>query len=120
MSDSQGFPRRLYQVGEAPDARFSMANERTFLAWTRTALALFAAGVGLEALDVPVLANLRLATAILFCGLGVTAAISGLVGWYRAERALRLGIPLPGPHIGLVISAGVALGITLIALGLLL
>ena len=31
--------------GEEPDARFSYANERTFLAWNRTALALI--GVGL-------------------------------------------------------------------------
>ena len=31
--------------GKEPDARFSYANERTFLAWNRTALALIATGV---------------------------------------------------------------------------
>ena len=33
------------QVGEAPDYRFSLANERTFLAWIRTSLALIAGGL---------------------------------------------------------------------------
>ena len=32
--------RRLLGQGEAPDPRFTLANERTFLAWIRTALAL--------------------------------------------------------------------------------
>jgi len=35
--------------GEEPDPRFTLANERTFLAWVRTALALVAGGIGLEA-----------------------------------------------------------------------
>jgi len=120
MADSPGFPRRVYGVGDAPDARFSMANERTFLAWTRTALALFAAGVGLEALDAPVHPTLRLITAILFSVLGMVAGVSGLVGWYRAERALRLGRALPRPHVGLLITVGVVLGMALVVVGLLL
>jgi putative membrane protein len=36
------------QSGEEPDYRFTLANERTFLAWVRTALALLAGGVLLE------------------------------------------------------------------------
>ncbi|MET1000460.1 MAG: DUF202 domain-containing protein, partial [Acidimicrobiia bacterium] len=35
----------LREVGRDPDPRFSYANERTFLAWNRTALALIAAGL---------------------------------------------------------------------------
>lgn len=35
----------LQEVGKAPDYRFTLANERTFLAWVRTALAMMAAGV---------------------------------------------------------------------------
>lgn len=35
----------LLKVGEEPDPRFTLANERTFLAWTRTALALLASAV---------------------------------------------------------------------------
>jgi putative membrane protein len=33
------------QQGKEPDYRFSLANERTFLAWIRTALAILAGGV---------------------------------------------------------------------------
>ena len=32
-------------MAEHPDIRFTLANERTFLAWLRTAIGLIAAGV---------------------------------------------------------------------------
>jgi len=41
---------KISRVGEAPDYRFSLANERTYLAWIRTALGFLAAGVGLDQL----------------------------------------------------------------------
>ena len=47
------FPDDPRSVGEEPDYRFTLANERTFLAWIRTALALIAGGVALVQL-VPV------------------------------------------------------------------
>ncbi len=37
---------KISRIGEAPDYRFSLANERTFLAWIRTALGFLAAGAG--------------------------------------------------------------------------
>src|SRR5690625_7704897 len=43
-------PASVYSVGSDPDARFSLANERTALAWLRTALALVAGGVALTTL----------------------------------------------------------------------
>ena len=64
------FPRSVHGVGEEPDPRASLANERTFLAWVRTALALAAGGVALEALDLPVAGGLRLAAALLLVALG--------------------------------------------------
>lgn len=45
------------QTGEAPDYRFSLANERTYLAWIRTALALLAGAIAVDQLT-PDLANL--------------------------------------------------------------
>ena len=36
-----------------PDVRFTLANERTFLAWNRTALALVVAGLGIVQLLPP-------------------------------------------------------------------
>ncbi len=114
------FPRRVYGVGEEPDPRFSLANERTYLAWTRTALALFAAGVALEALNVPIDTGLRLWSAAVFVVLGVLAAAEGLLGWLRNERALRLRTPLRGPTLAPVLTVGMVIGVVLVAVGLLL
>ena len=50
-SDRRRRPGWVYDEGAEPDARYSLANERTFLAWIRTALAVLAAGVALDALD---------------------------------------------------------------------
>ena len=43
------WPRQVYAVGNEPDPRFTFANERTFLAWIRTALGFLAAGVAIAA-----------------------------------------------------------------------
>jgi len=113
------FPRSLYSRGSEPDPRFSLANERTFLAWVRTSLALLAAGVALEALQVPVAPAFRLAAAAVFVVLGLLAAVQAWVGWLRTERALRENKALPAPSAGLVIIVGVVLGVVLITLGFL-
>lgn len=113
------FPSRVYGVGNEPDPRFSLANERTYLAWTRTALALFAAGVALEALDVPIDAGLRAWSAALFVLLGVLAAAEGLWGWLRTEKALRLGTPLRGPSLAPLLTGGMIAGVALVSAGLL-
>jgi len=79
----------VYGVGEEPDPRFSLANERTFLAWIRTALALFAAGVALEALSLPIATRWRLAATVVFVVLGLLAAVQAWLGWARTELAMR-------------------------------
>ncbi|WP_299036983.1 YidH family protein [uncultured Pseudokineococcus sp.] len=114
------FPRRVYGVGDEPDPRFSLANERTFLAWVRTSLALLAAGVALEALALPVDADLRLASAVVFVVLGLLAAAQSWLGWARAERALRRARPLPSPALAPVVAGGVVLASALLVVGMLL
>ena len=47
------WPRWVYDEGTDPDPRFTLANERTFLAWIRTSIAFMAAGVAIDALPVP-------------------------------------------------------------------
>ena len=74
--DHSRFPRSVYGSGTEPDARFSLANERTFLAWIRTSFALVAAGVALEALDLPIHSELRQIFAVVFILLGLLAACS--------------------------------------------
>ncbi len=113
------FPRWVYGVGTEPDARFSLANERTFLAWARTGLALLAGGVALEALDLPVEAGLRLAAAVLLISLGALAPLLAWWGWARAERAMRRGTPLPPPVGFAVLVAGVGVAGVLVLVGLL-
>ena len=111
------FPRSVYGRGGEPDPRFSLANERTFLAWVRTSLALLAAGVALEALAVPISPGFRLASAIVFVALGLLAAVQAWIGWMRTERALRENRALPAPSSGLVIIVGVVVAVILLAVG---
>jgi len=98
VSVSQRRPRSVYEAGAEPDPRFSMANERTALAWVRTSLALVAAGVGLTSLArladlAPALDGL----AALMCLLGAGLAGNAMLGWRRRELAMRTGQPLPSP-----------------------
>ncbi|WP_407319531.1 DUF202 domain-containing protein [Isoptericola halotolerans] len=117
MSTETRFPRSVYAVGDEPDPRFSLANERTYLAWVRTALAMFAAGVALEALEVPVDAGFRLASAGVFVLLGLLALVQAWRGWVRTERALRQNRSLPGPSIGVLVGSGAGVAMLLLVAG---
>jgi putative membrane protein len=86
----------LAEVGTPPDPRFSFANERTFLAWNRTALALIGGGLAAgQLLDFGSEA-VRLIAALAPILLGGAVAISSYRRWEANERAMRLGEPLPG------------------------
>jgi putative membrane protein len=102
------WPRRVYGVGTEPDPRFTLANERTFLAWLRTSLALMAGGVGVAAVG-PTHGVLDevLALALLVAGIACSAVAFGR--WAAAERALRTGKPLPAPRLAPVLGYGLAL-----------
>ena len=76
-----------------PDIRFSLANERTFLAWVRTSIALVAAGVAVFHLLDGSAANTALAVLLLLTG--ALAVSVGLLNFRRADRAIRTGQPLP-------------------------
>ncbi|PPK68886.1 DUF202 domain-containing protein [Actinokineospora auranticolor] len=102
--------------GEEPDYRFTLANERTFLAWVRTALALVAGGVAvwqyLPDLGVPALRG----------GIGIALVVLGTVlaglshhRWRATQRAIRRSEPLP-TGIGVPLLAA---GVTAVALGVL-
>lgn len=95
--------------GEEPDPRFTLANERTFLAWVRTALALIAGGIGLEAF-VPPLAvpGLRQALAVGLVLLGAGVSATAFRRWLLTQRAMRVGEPLPVPRFAPVLAYGIA------------
>ena len=109
-------PRSVYGVGTEPDARFSLANERTALAWVRTGVGLVAGGVALTSFstfaDLPRLVDLVAAAS---CLVGAACAVYALVSWRRNERALRLREPLPAPGGVPVLVTGVILLAVLIA-----
>ncbi|UPK74601.1 DUF202 domain-containing protein [Nocardioidaceae bacterium SCSIO 66511] len=109
------WPRSIYGVGDEPDPRFSFANERTFLAWIRTALALLAGGAAVDALDLPMSDGLQLVLAALLVLLGLLCAVASWVRWARAERAMRTGSPLPSMGLAAPLVVGMLLlGILLI------
>jgi putative membrane protein len=93
--------------GENPDPRFTLANERTFLAWIRTALALMAGGIGIDAFleEIPSAPRRALSAALLV--LGGVLAMSSYRRWRAAEHALRTGQPLPLPGTAILLSIGV-------------
>ena len=117
---STRFPRRVFDAGTEPDPRFTLANERTFLAWTRTALALISAGVALEALALPLQPTLRLTASVILLTLGIVVPPLAWLTWGAVELALRQGAPLPSSKVALPLAAGIALAGILLVAGLLL
>ena len=102
------WPSSVYAHGGEPDPRFSLANERTFLAWIRTALALVAGAAAIDALPLPLadLVQNLLAGGLALAGL-LTAGAAWR-GWSRTERAMREGHTLPSNPAMLVVLAAVA------------
>jgi putative membrane protein len=84
--------------GQEPDPRFTLANERTYLAWNRTALALVGGGLAAAQLLHFDSEAVRLLVALPPIALGGVLAGVSYRRWEANERAMRLGMPLPaGP-----------------------
>lgn len=96
--------------GTEPDPRFSFANERTFLAWIRTALALVAGGLAITQL----LPSFGFSGGRRFLGLplmvaGAVIAAMAYSHWRRSEWAMRHHQPLPRSPMLRVVAITVAL-----------
>lgn len=92
--------RTFFPDGEEPDPRFTLANERTFLAWTRTSLAFLAGGIALEAFPIDNISDsLRTALSVFIIAVGMLIAAGAALRWIRVERAMRHNRPLPVPAI---------------------
>jgi len=111
------WPTKLYSVGSEPDPRFSLANERTLLAWIRTSLAFLALGVALDALDDIVTAGHSSLLAFGSVSLGLLCAVGGVRRWWRNERALRRTQPLSAPLTAVAVTIMVG-GVALLLLAL--
>ncbi|MFC8179680.1 MULTISPECIES: YidH family protein [Nocardiaceae] len=79
-----------------PDERFTLASERTFLAWMRTSLGLLAGGIAIVHL-VPDFSTgwVRTTLGLVLIGLAASAAAVGLRRWSKVRRALEAGAPMP-------------------------
>jgi putative membrane protein len=110
----------LLAGGSEPDPRFTLANERTFLAWIRTALALLAGGIAVEAFTLDVftaLVRTTLSVALMLMAMLISG--SACLRWLNVERALRNKAPLPLPLLVPLLSIGGAL-VTLTLIGVFL
>ncbi|MGQ0824126.1 MAG: YidH family protein [Actinomycetota bacterium] len=107
----------LREVGTDPDPRFTYANERTFLAWNRTALALIAAGLAATALLPEFeLEYGRRIIGVPLIALGAVLAYTSYRRWEDNERAMRLGEPLPESNLARILATGVAIAAVLAAI----
>lgn len=91
------------------DPRFSLANERTFLAWIRTSLGMLAAAAGLTAVDLP---WPDVAVRALAALLAAVAGLTAYLAWHRwrnVEDAIAEGRPTPPPRVHRVLSLAVGL-----------
>jgi putative membrane protein len=111
------YPASVFGVGDEPDPRFSLANERTFLAWIRTGLAVTAGGVALEAFSLDIQAAWRLAASLLLLAAGAAIPVLAWLSWRRTERAMRLGQPLPSPVMALPLTIVGAVTTLLVLIG---
>ena len=102
-------PHSVYDRGTDPDPRFSLANERTFLAWIRTALALTGGAVAVHApaLGFPTWVSVALSAIALV--LAAVAVSQAYLRWRRTEVAVRTGASMPGFSGGMVFAVGVGL-----------
>lgn len=84
------------QSGVEPDYRFSLANERTYLAWIRTALALLAGSIALDQMVNQITyPELKLVISVALALFSAVIAILGYLRWSRHEQAMRQEQPFP-------------------------
>lgn len=90
------FPENVYGKGVDPDVRFSLANERTFLAWIRTSLAFGAAAAAIHTpiFDWPVWVRMIITIALMTAA--IVCLASSWARWRQTEIAMRTGTEMPG------------------------
>jgi putative membrane protein len=91
----------------APDPRVTFANERTFLAWNRTALALVAGGLAVSQLVKVGSGGAALAVALALVAFGAFMSFKGYRHWQCNERAIRLGQPIAPSGLPRFLASGV-------------
>jgi putative membrane protein len=95
-------------VDREPDYRFTLANERTFLAWIRTALGLLAGGVAVGQLVPPfAFPGATVLLGLMCIALAAVLAATSYPRWRAVQRAMRADQPLPSSRVLIVLAVGV-------------
>lgn len=95
-------------VDREPDYRFTLANERTFLAWIRTALGLLAGGVAVGQVVPPFAVPGATVVLSLMCiALAAVLAATSYPRWRAVQQAMRAERPLPASRVMIVLAVGV-------------
>jgi putative membrane protein len=114
-----GPAKRLLTVddeGEEPDYRFTLANERTFLAWVRTGLGLLAGGVAVRQLAEPFgIEGSRTVLSLAAIAASIVFVLGAYLRWVAVQRAVRLGAPLPAARL-VPVAAALVVSIAVVAL----
>ncbi len=103
-------------VDEEPDYRYTLANERTYLAWIRTAIALLAAGAAAHQLLALPSGALQMTITMVCFGLSTVLASGAYLRWKAAQSAIRRNLPLPGSVLVPALALGLGI-LTLLAAG---
>jgi putative membrane protein len=121
MTRSKQSTKARPEDGSDPDARFTFANERTFLAWHRTALALVVAGLAIIQLLPPFPGAPwgRHLLAVPLIALGAVVSVTSYFEWNRDQQALRRDDPLPPSRLPRILAAAIT-AISLLAAALVL
>ena len=109
------FDAWVRSVGDDPDPRFTLANERTFLSWMTTSLGLLGIGLAVGSL-IPSSSTALTVLGALWIVLAAVIAARALIRWFRLERAMRHNQALP--LSGSIPVLAVALSVLALASGL--
>lgn len=103
-------------VGQDPDPRFTLANERTFLSWVTTCLGLLGVGLAVGTIIPGEHFSINV-IAVLWILLAAVLALRAVVRWFKLERSMRrnealslsTSIPIVGASIAvLAVATGLA------------
>lgn len=109
----------LRRLGAAADPRFTLANQRTFLAWNRTALALIGGGLAADQLLKFGITGAGLMIGLPLIALGAAIAVGGFARWRSSEIAIRTGAPLHRSRFAPAVLGAGATAVALLAIVLL-
>lgn len=105
-----------------PDYRYSLANERTYLAWVRTGLALIAAGIAIRLFlsETDGTSRWLSPAALGFTVLGGVLMVTSYRHWRNVQAAMVRGEPLPTQRGPLILTIGMVLLALVVVIGILL